>query len=187
MLLGLSLAGCDRGGGAAAAMPRDRFVKVNVAMRAIPDSAADAQRKRAELLKGEKLTRKHLDGFVAAHARDPEYLAAVWREIADSVEARNSRKRPPPPDGDAGKAPPSAGAVVDGPGPPGSVAEPPDAATIPAKARIVVEPARTQTRDTPRSAAGARPDGTTLRPGWRPQVPPAGGKAPPPPPPPPRP
>ena len=124
--LALFLAGC--GGGereAAAAIPRARFVAANVALRTVPDTAANAAAMRLDSLKKYRVSEKELKAFVAAHARDAEYMAEVWREISEKVEKAHERTfasqqpvegaepGPPPPNGEPVQIVPP-----DGPPPP---------------------------------------------------------------------
>lgn len=89
-LLALVLAGCG-GRDAAAAIPRERFVAANVALRTVPDTVGNAAALRQEALKKHRVTEKELKGFVAAHGRDPEFMAGVWRDIAQRVDSAYER------------------------------------------------------------------------------------------------
>ncbi|HEX9938527.1 MAG TPA: hypothetical protein VGB15_15425 [Longimicrobium sp.] len=75
------------------AIPRDRFVKANVALRSVIDTASAGDSLRAAALKQHRVTEKDLQRFVRVHQNDPEYLATVWREVADSVQRRYERER----------------------------------------------------------------------------------------------
>jgi hypothetical protein len=90
-LLALVLAGCGGEREAAGAIPRARFVAANVALRTVPDSVGNAAALRQEALRKHRVNEKQLKGFVAAHGRDPEFMAAVWREIAQKVDSAYER------------------------------------------------------------------------------------------------
>jgi hypothetical protein len=68
------------------AIPREAFVRANVAIRSVPDTAPDSA--RAAVLKKAGVTQADLERFVTAHARNADYMAQVWRDIADSVQHR---------------------------------------------------------------------------------------------------
>ncbi|HEX8696000.1 MAG TPA: hypothetical protein VF746_26530 [Longimicrobium sp.] len=92
--LALAVAACG-GRDAAAAIPRARFVAANVALRTVPDTAGDAAALRQAALKQHRVTEKDLTRFVAAHRRDAEFMAEVWKEIAREVEkVHDARSRP---------------------------------------------------------------------------------------------
>ncbi|HEU4559965.1 MAG TPA: hypothetical protein VFS20_19100 [Longimicrobium sp.] len=91
-LAAAGVAAC-KGNTAQGAIPRDRFVKANVALRAVDDTAAAGDSLRAAALRRHRVTEKDLQRFVRTHANDPEYLATVWREVADSVQRRYERER----------------------------------------------------------------------------------------------
>lgn len=77
-------------GGSAEIVPRDRFVAANLALRAIPDTAHGADSLRAAALKKTGVTPPQLRAWVRGHRRDTGLLAEVWREIADSLQKRDS-------------------------------------------------------------------------------------------------
>lgn len=89
LLLLVSAAACS-GSGPADTLPRERFVAANVALRAIPDTATGADSLRAAALKEAGVTAPQLRAWVRGHRRDSELLADVWREIADSLQKRDS-------------------------------------------------------------------------------------------------
>lgn len=105
LALALALAGCGGEREASAAIPRARFVAANVALRSIPDSAGNAAALREAALKKHRVNEKQLKGFVAAHDRDPEYIAGVWREIAQKVDSAYERTQGPLRAGEEGPAP----------------------------------------------------------------------------------
>lgn len=89
--LALVLAGCGKRSEAApTAIPRAKFVAANVALRTSTDST---QAGRDSTLKRNGVTAAQLHAFVNAHAREPELLAAVWMEVADSVEKIDARRQ----------------------------------------------------------------------------------------------
>jgi hypothetical protein len=75
------------------AIPRQRFVRANVDLRSIPDTAPRGDSLRKAALKKNRVTEADLRRFVEVHHR-PEYLATVWREVADSVQKRYDRSFP---------------------------------------------------------------------------------------------
>ncbi|HET7459648.1 MAG TPA: hypothetical protein VFJ82_00315 [Longimicrobium sp.] len=89
-LAAAAVAGCE-GNTAHGAIPRDRFVKANVELRSVPDTAAAGDSLRAAALRKYRVTDRDLARFVRVHGRDPDYLATVWREVADSVQRRYER------------------------------------------------------------------------------------------------
>jgi len=90
-LLALALAGCGGGREAAASIPRERFVAANVALRSVPDSVGNAAALRQAALRKHRVDEKALKGFVTVHGRDAEYMAGVWREIAQKVDSAYER------------------------------------------------------------------------------------------------
>jgi len=103
-LLALALSGCGGEREAAAAIPRARFVAANVALRTVPDSVGNAAALREAALKKHGVNEKQLKGFVAAHGRDAEYMAGIWREIAQKVDSAYERTLAAR-EGDEGPAP----------------------------------------------------------------------------------
>ena len=184
--LTLVLAGC-RERKASAAIPRQRFVRANVEVRSIPDTLQADSLRRAALRK-HRVTETDLRRFVDAHARSPEYMADVWREIADSVQKRWERTFParqgvPPPEGIPGQPPVATmpPATIPG-GPPqgqptvvrgGAVRKTPPLPDQPPPP--VTEPPRPMVREAPpvRHPPVRPPDthGPVTRPGQRPLVP----------------
>jgi hypothetical protein len=183
--LALALAGC-REQQASGAIPRQRFVLANADLRSVSDTAARGDSLRRAALSRHHVTEADLRRFVQVHERSPAYLAAVWREVADSVEKRYTRTwprhvGPPPGAGTPGVvqtmqpvAPPQTlPAVVRG----GEVRKPPPPPDQPPPP--VTEPPRQMVRGQlpppPRRQppAGPPPDAThpMTRPGQRPLVP----------------
>jgi len=186
--LTLVLAGC-RERQANAAIPRQRFVRANVEVRAIPDSVQGDSVRRAALKK-HRVTEAELRRFVNVHARSPEYMADVWREIADSVQKRWELTFPsrqggaPPGEGIPGRPPVATMPPVKIPGGPpqgqptvirgGEVRKPPPLPNQPPPP--VTEPPRPMVREVPpvrRPPVGPPPDtrGPVTRPGQRPLAP----------------
>ena len=96
-LVAAALAAATAGCGpkhASGAIPRDRFVQANVDMRAVADTVAGADSLRKAALRKHRVTEAQLRRFVNVHARDPEYLASVWREVSDSLQRRFERSFP---------------------------------------------------------------------------------------------
>src|SRR4051812_31232033 len=83
-------AACE-GNTAQGAIPRERFVKANVELRSVSDTAPKGDSLRAAALRKYRVTGRDLTRFVRVHSRDPEYLSTVWREVADSVQRRWER------------------------------------------------------------------------------------------------
>lgn len=108
----LSLAACG-GGAPAEVMPREKFVRANVAVRLLGDDAPASR--RAEVLRRHGVTERQMKAWVRARSRDPETLAKAWEEIAFKLDSLGGMQpggvRPP---GAGGTVPPSAG----GPPPP---------------------------------------------------------------------
>ena len=185
-VLAAVLGGC-RQNQASGAIPRQRFVLANAELRSIPDTAPKADSLRKAVLKKHHVSEADLRRFVEVHDRDLEYLATVWREVADSVQKRYERSfparadGPPPGVGIPGTSMPPTG--IPG-GPPGSVQPqvvrggevrkpppPPDQPPPP-----VTEPPRPMVRGTPsirRPPVDRPPDtrGPMTRPGQRPLAP----------------
>jgi hypothetical protein len=98
---------------AAPGLTREQFVRVNVALRLVPDSTPDTRARRDSILAREKVTRAELEAWVRRNASG-DVLQATWREIAAAVDsARPAPVRP--------TLPPSEGGVTvikDSAGPP---------------------------------------------------------------------
>jgi hypothetical protein len=89
-LAAAGLAAC-RQDPARGAIPRQRFVLANAALRSVPDTAAAGDSLRAAALKKYRVTEKDLMRFVQVNGRRAEYMSNVWREVADSVQKRYER------------------------------------------------------------------------------------------------
>ncbi|HEX2204739.1 MAG TPA: hypothetical protein VHG91_15625 [Longimicrobium sp.] len=104
------LAACG-GGEEEGGISRRKFLAANVAFRSVPDTVAGAERFRADSLKRHRVTEKELRTFVSAHLDDPEYMALLWKEIADSLDRRwdaEMARNPPPPPPNRPEEPPLA-------------------------------------------------------------------------------
>lgn len=87
----LALAACGGRDAAPGVMPRERFIAANVALRSIPDTAADADSLRARALRRHRVTERDLLAFVRAQ-RDDEALSEIWGEIAMQVERETAKR-----------------------------------------------------------------------------------------------
>jgi len=157
----------DRG-----AIPRQRFVLANAALRSVPDTAARGDSLRAAALKKYRVTDRDLMRFVQVHGRRAEYMSLVWREVADSVQKRYERVylAGRPQDMPPGMAPPD----VDGR--PSSATVPPEPPRRPPVVRppviqpegeppVVRPPTRgVQPRDRPRRPRAVPPPAGTVPP-----------------------
>jgi len=93
-LLCLAAAACTGKKQGPPAITRTRFVQANADLRSVPDTAPDGGELRAAALKKHRVTEADLRRFVTVHQRDTEYMATVWREVADSVQKRYDRSFP---------------------------------------------------------------------------------------------
>lgn len=154
-LMLLAAAACSPDPGSPDALTRERFVAANVALRAVSDTLPGADSLRVAALKKAGVTAPQLRGWVRSHRRDTELLAAVWKEIADSLQRRDSiaiAQRPPEavkPEPPAGMLPPPAPDSDRLPGRPESQA--------PAPVRVEPPRARTKTLEV-REAMPIEPD-----------------------------
>jgi len=182
-------AGC-RQPEASGAIPRQRFVLANVEVRSLPDTVAQGDSVRRAVLRKHRVTEADLRRFVDVHARTPEYMADVWREIADSVQKRwertfpTGRGGPPPGAGIPGQEPVATMPPVTIPGGPppgtptvvrgGEVRKPPPPPDQPPPP--VTEAPQPMVREAPpiRRPPARPPDtnGPANRPGQRPLAPP---------------
>lgn len=130
LAVAFALAACGTDA-ATGGITREQFIRANVAMRTVSDSAPRVDTLRARALRKEKVTPAQLRAWLGAHQGDPELLAETWNEISRRVDARDStsRRLPPPPSGyrvtRADSSPP--------PPPPGAPGAPPPA-TLPVPA-----------------------------------------------------
>jgi len=89
-LAAAGVAACE-GNTAQGAIPRDRFVKANIELRSVPDTAAAGDSLRTAALRTYRVSDRDLQRFVRVHGRDPDFMATLWREVADSVQRRYER------------------------------------------------------------------------------------------------
>jgi hypothetical protein len=85
MLLAAAACGGERAPGQST-ISRERFVKVNVALRQIDPAAADAPQQRAGVLEAHSVTEDELQNFVSARQRNTAELASIWDEIRRELE-----------------------------------------------------------------------------------------------------
>jgi hypothetical protein len=95
-LLALALAACGNQA-ASAGISREQFIRANVALRAVSDTARQVDTLRARALRKEKVTPAQLNAWLRAHQNDPELLAETWTEISRRADAADSVNRPKPP------------------------------------------------------------------------------------------
>jgi hypothetical protein len=89
LLLALLTGACRSHG--PAGMPREKFVRVNVALRLLPDSGRDVARRRAAILRREHVTAAQLQSWVRTARAST--LAQVWAEIAAKVDSARTPTR----------------------------------------------------------------------------------------------
>lgn len=94
----LAAAGCGRPSADEAGMSTARFVAANVALRALGEQADSAR--RAQVLARYRVTEEDLRGWVRAHAREPETLAAAWERIAHQTDSLTTKRPAPPAEGE---------------------------------------------------------------------------------------
>jgi hypothetical protein len=95
-VLALSLAACGAEA-ASAGISREQFIRANVALRAVSDTAPQVDTLRARALRKQKVTPAQLNAWLRAHQGDPELMAETWTEIARRADAADSASRPKPP------------------------------------------------------------------------------------------
>jgi hypothetical protein len=100
LAVAFALAACGSDA-ATGGITREQFIRANVAMRTVSDSAPQVDTLRARALRKEKVTPAQLRAWLGAHQGDAELLAETWNEISRRVDARDSthRRPPPPPSG----------------------------------------------------------------------------------------
>lgn len=91
LLLLLAAAACGEGE-AATTLTREQFVRANVAMRSVPDTAANARRTRLDSLARYRATPGTLRQYVRVHGGDLRHMASVYEEIANLVDQRITRR-----------------------------------------------------------------------------------------------
>ncbi|HEX8672301.1 MAG TPA: hypothetical protein VF710_10440 [Longimicrobium sp.] len=95
-LLALLLAACGTEG-ASGGISREQFIRANVALRAVSDTAPQVDTLRARALRKQKVTPAQLTAWLQAHKENPELLAETWTEISRRADAADSVNRPKPP------------------------------------------------------------------------------------------
>ncbi|HSU13751.1 hypothetical protein [Longimicrobium sp.] len=90
----VALAACTGKKQAPTAISRTKFVQANADLRSVPDTVPNGDRLREAALKKHRVSEADLRRFVTVHQRNTEYMATVWREIADSVQKRYDRSFP---------------------------------------------------------------------------------------------
>lgn len=96
LALTLALAACGTDA-ASGGISREQFIRANVALRMVSDTAPQADSLRARALRKEKVTPAQLNAWLRAHQGDPELLAETWTEISRHADAADSVNRPKPP------------------------------------------------------------------------------------------
>ena len=84
LLLLLAATGC-RGTEPGDRISRERFVAANVALRTLPEDAAEEQ--RAAVLERYRVSSEDLHRWVEHHADEPAVLAAAWQEVAARLDS----------------------------------------------------------------------------------------------------
>ena len=70
---------------------REKFVRVNVALRQVPDSARNAAARRDSVLRRERVTAAQMERWVKTHAGSASLMVA-WREIAAELDSAGKPK-----------------------------------------------------------------------------------------------
>jgi hypothetical protein len=95
LLLFLALSACGRQATEAErALPPERFIEVNVALREIPRDHEQADSIRAMVLGEHDVSEEELRRFVLARSAEPAELAAVWDEIHRRLIERRADEEP---------------------------------------------------------------------------------------------
>jgi hypothetical protein len=105
-VLALLLAACG-GDESASGISREKFIRANVALRTVSDTAPQVDSLRARALRKEKVTPAQLRAWLKEHERNTVLMAETWTEISKRVQAADSARRPPPPVPPTGGPPPS--------------------------------------------------------------------------------
>jgi hypothetical protein len=105
-VLALLLAACA-GDESASGISREKFIRANVALRTVSDTAPQVDSLRARALRKEKVTPAQLQSWLKEHERNTVLMAETWTEISKRVQAADSARRPPPPVPPTGGPPPS--------------------------------------------------------------------------------
>lgn len=94
-VLAVLLAACA-GDESASGISREKFIRANVALRAVSDTAPQVDSLRARALRKEKVTPAQLRTWLREHERNTTLMAETWTEISKRVQAADSARRPPP-------------------------------------------------------------------------------------------
>jgi hypothetical protein len=92
LLLALAPSACGREGQAASTLTREQFVRANVAMRSVPDTATNAKQMRLDSMTKHGASPGRLRLFVRANGDNLRMLSEAYLEIADSVDRRATRR-----------------------------------------------------------------------------------------------
>lgn len=125
-VLAVLLAACA-GDESSSGISREKFIRANVALRAVSDTAPQVDSLRARALRKEKVTPAELRAWLREHERNTTLMAETWTEISKRVQAADSARRPPLPVPPSGGPPPSFP-----PGGPELAPPPPYVAPVPA-------------------------------------------------------
>jgi hypothetical protein len=90
----LALAACSPEQAPRETITREQFIRASVALRSVPDTAAQVDSLRARALRREKVSPAELRAWLRAHERDSKLVAETWREIARRTDA--AAPKPPP-------------------------------------------------------------------------------------------
>ena len=85
----LPLAACD-GGGAEGGMSRSEFVATYVALRRATVAGQLDAVTRDSILDAHRTSEAELRAYIEQRADDPDAIADTWREVMDSIAARDS-------------------------------------------------------------------------------------------------
>ena len=92
LALVVAAAGCDDGP-AGGGLEREVFVRTFVDLRQATVAGTLDSVRRDSILGAHGVTEAELRAYVQARAEDPEALAATWREVLDTIAARDSVAR----------------------------------------------------------------------------------------------
>lgn len=88
-------AACDEGADAGG-MDRSEFVAAFVDLREATVLGTLDSARRDSILAAHEVTEVDLRAYIEAHSDDPDALAETWREVLDSIAARDSAAAAPP-------------------------------------------------------------------------------------------
>jgi hypothetical protein len=157
LLAAVLLAACA-GDDAAGGISREQFIRANVALRAVSDTAPQVDSLRARALRREKVTPAQLRAWLRAHERNTELMADTWMEISKRVMAADSALRPPPAPPTAGPPPrfPVSGPEIAKPVPAPQTPPPPSGYQPPEPPPVLSNPKVRDTVRAPDSAGAAQ-------------------------------